>query len=367
MKTRAAVVFEPNGPYTLTEVELAPPREGEVLVRVAACGLCHTDEAARGGFMETPFPMVLGHEGSGVVAAVGPGVADFRPGDRVGMSYGWCGRCPACRAGQPYGCERNRALNFSGLGYDGTSRLSLGGKPVSTFFGQSAFATYAVVHQNNLYPLPEDLPLRAAAPLGCGIQTGAGAVLNYLKPAPGSSVVITGCGVVGLSAVMAAKIAGCGRILCADKLPQRLALARELGATDLFGPETEDLPAAVRAALGGRGADYSIDCTGSGACVRHSLNCLRALGVCVVLGATAELTIHVERELMGLGRSLVGLVEGCSVPRQFIPRLLEEWRRGRFPFDRLLSFYDFDDIRTAQADALAGKTVKSVLVMPEQN
>lgn len=364
MLIRAAVVAEPSGPFVLQQLRLEKPKAGEVLVKVAACGLCHTDLAARSGFMETPFPMVLGHEGSGVVVEAGPGTA-VRLGQRVGFSYGWCGECPACREGQPYGCEKNRELNFSGRCYDGGHRLSLDGQDVSTFFGQSAFAEYAVVHENNLYPVPEDLPLKLAAPLGCGIQTGAGAVLNYLRPRPGSSLVVAGCGIVGLSALMAAVSAGCGTVICVDRNPARLELAKALGAAHTLQPEGSSLPRAVRELLGGRGADYAIDCTGSGASVRASLGSIRSLGICVVLGATGEVSFHCEQELMGPGRTLAGLVEGCSVPREFLPRLLELWRQGDFPFDRLLEFYPFADIARAAEDAAEGRVLKAVLVMDE--
>lgn len=364
MLIRAAVVEGQDGPFTLQELRLEGPKAGEVLVKVAACGVCHTDFAARAGFMETPFPMVLGHEGSGVVLEAGPDSA-FRPGQRVGFSYGWCGKCPACLEGQPYGCEENRALNFSGRAYDGGHRLYWGEREVSTFFGQSAFAEYAVVHENNLYPVPDDLPLKLAAPLGCGIQTGSGAVLNYLRPRAGSSLVVAGCGIVGLSAVMAAVSAGCGSIICVDKNPARLETAKALGATHTLQPEGISLPRAVRDILGGRGADYAIDCTGSGQSVRASLGSIRSLGVCVVLGATGEVSFHCEQELMGPGRTLAGLVEGCSVPREFLPRLLELWRQGKFPFDRLLEFYPFAEISRAAEDSLSGRVLKAVLLMDE--
>lgn len=363
MKIQAAVVSQQGQPFQLKELTLDPPRTGEVLVKVTACGVCHTDEVARQQIIPVPLPAVFGHEGCGIVEEVGPGVIGFKKGDRVGFSYGYCGCCEACQTGQPYGCEENRRLNFGGAQFDGSKRLADEGSPVSSFFGQGAFATHAVVHTHNLIHVPEGVPLNLVGPLGCGIQTGAGAVLNYLKPDPASSVIITGCGPVGLSAVMAAKIAGCTTIIACDVIESRLAMALELGATHVINSRAvESVPEAVKK-LTRLGTHYAIDCTGIGACVRQSLACVRSLGTCVVLGATQELTIHVENELMGQGKKLVGLVEGCSIPQLFIPKLLEYYAKGQFPFDKLISFYDFKDIAQAFEDTHKGRVIKAVLTM----
>ena len=374
MKILGAIVTGTGRKFELTELELDPPRDGEVLVKVAACGVCHTDDAVRNGIIPVPMPAVLGHEGSGVAEAVGGGVTAIKPGDRVGFSYGYCGVCEACRTGRTYGCEENRRLNFSGMHFDGTNRLRLinglsrdgeagNDGAVSTIFGQGAFATYAVVHVNNLYHVPDGVGLEFAAPFGCGIQTGAGAVLNYLKPGPASSIVVTGCGAVGLSAVMAAKIAGCAEIIACDVVDSRLDTALSLGATyAINASNVESVPGEVMRVTRG-GAHYAIDCTGNGESVRRSLNCTRALGICIVLGATQELTIHVENELMGPGKTLVGIVEGCSLPQIFISKLLEYYARGMFPFDKLIKFYDFADIEQAFEDTKNGIVVKAVLRM----
>ncbi|NLV50535.1 MAG: NAD(P)-dependent alcohol dehydrogenase [Clostridiales bacterium] len=364
MKIKAAVVYDKGGPFTIEDVDLAPPQRDEVLLEVSACGFCHTDAAAREMLFPTPLPAVFGHEGCGTVLSTGEGVTGFVPGDRVGFSYSWCGECECCRTGRPYGCERNRELNFGGVNFDGTKRLSKNGRELSSFFGQSAFATHAVVHKNNLYPIPGDMDARIAAPLGCGVQTGAGAVFNYLHPSAASTLMVTGCGVVGLSAVMAAKAAGCREIIGVDIVQSRLELALELGATQIINPaETPDVVSEAKRMTRGLGPDYAIDCSGNADCVRRSLNAVRALGICVMLGSTPDVTFHGESELMGLGKTLVGLVEGCSVPQVFIPKLLDYYRQGRFPFDRLITFYDFEDINKACADMLAGKVLKPVLVM----
>jgi aryl-alcohol dehydrogenase len=363
MKIEAAVVFEKGQPFQIKEMDLDGLKEGEVLVKIAACGVCHTDDVARQQIIPVPLPAVFGHEGCGVVEDVGPGVTSFKKGDRVGLSYSFCGTCEACREGRPFGCEEIRRLNFSGAQFDGSKRLHRHGQEISSFFGQGAFATHAIVHVNNLIRVPNDIPLEMIGPLGCGIQTGAGAILNYLKPAPYSSIIITGCGPVGLSAVMAAKIAGCTTVIACDVVDSRLEMAKALGATHTINGRDVESVVDEAKKLTRIGTEYAVDCTGIGACVRQSLNCTRSLGTCVVLGATQELTIHVENELMGPGRTLVGLVEGCSIPQIFIPKLLSYYKKGMFPFDRLITYYDFRDIEQAFEDTHQGKVIKAVLRM----
>lgn len=365
MRIQAAVIEEKGQDFRIVDMELDPPKAGEVLVKVAACGVCHTDDVARNQLAPVPLPAVFGHEGCGVIEALGEGVTGFVAGDRVGFSYAYCGHCEACRTGKPYACRENSPLNFGGLQYDGTKRLHYKGQEVSSFFGQAAFATHAVVHVNNLIPAPDDIPLELIGPLGCGIQTGAGAIFNYLRPEADAAIVVTGCGAVGLSTIMAAKIAGCSTIVACDIVDSRLELALELGATHTINSKrTADVPAAVRELTGGLGSHYAVDCTGIGPCVRQSLNCTRPGGTCVILGATQDLTINVEQELMGKAKTLAGLVEGLSIPQVFIPKLLSYYRQGKFPFDRLIKFYDFQDINQAFADTKSGAVIKAVLRMP---
>ncbi|SHJ26141.1 NAD(P)-dependent alcohol dehydrogenase [Parasporobacterium paucivorans] len=364
MKIQAALIETKGEPFNICELELEPPKQGEVLIKIAACGVCHTDEVARQQIIPVPLPAVFGHEGCGTVLEVGPCVTEFKPGDKVGFSYGYCGTCEACRTGRPYGCIENRRLNFGGVQFDDTKRLKKGDTYVSSFFGQGAFASHAVVHVNNLIPVAEDIDLKMVAPMGCGIQTGAGAVLNYLKPGPDSSIIITGCGPVGLSAVMAAKIAGCTTIIACDVVQSRLELALELGATDIINSrEAESVQERVCELTGGLGSNYAIDCTGIGVCVRQSLQCTRPLGTCIVLGATQDLTINVEEDLMGVGKTLAGLVEGCSIPKIFIPQLLDYYRKGMFPFDKLIKYYPFEEINEAFEDTKKGSVLKAVLYM----
>ena len=367
MKIKAAVTYESGAPYKIEEVELDAPKIGEILVRIVASGICHTDEAVQHQFIPTPLPAVLGHEGAGIVEAVGLGVTDFKVGDRVGISFGYCNCCTNCRKARPFICKNFNKINFGGIQPDNTTRLhTLDGRDLSTFFGQSSFATYAVVNQNHAFKVEhDDVDLALVAPMGCGIQTGAGAVLNRLRPEFGSSIAVFGCGTVGMSAIMAAKIAGCAQIIAVGGNPKSLELAKELGATHTVNrKEVDDLVAAVKAvSLSGDGVNYSIDTTGVGACVRQSLGFLDFDGTCVVVGATGDITFNVQNELMGDGKSLLGVIEGDSIPKEFLPKLLDYYKRGMFPFDKLIRYYSFDQINEAQAESDAGKCIKAVLRM----
>ncbi|MCI8852077.1 MAG: NAD(P)-dependent alcohol dehydrogenase [Lachnospiraceae bacterium] len=364
MKIQAAVVHEAGQPFQIEEVELAGPKEGELLVKIVASGVCHTDEVAQKQIIPVPLPAVFGHEGCGIVEEVGEGVKEFKKGDRVGFSFGFCNHCENCLSAHQHACMNFNEINFGGVMADGTKRLSQNGVELSAFFGQSSFATYAVVHENSAIKVEdEEIDLALVGPLGCGIQTGAGAVLNRLRPAFGSSIAVFGCGTVGMSAIMAAKIAGCDKIVAVGGNAKSLELALELGATHTINRrECEDIVKAVRDLTGG-GAHYSIDTTGVGDFVKKALASVRFMGTCVVLGATGDLTINVQEELMGDAKSLIGVVEGDSIPKLFIPKLLEYYKKGQFPFDRLIQFYDFKDINQAFEDSHNGKVIKAVLKM----
>ena len=348
MRTTAAVVEATGASFTLRERELDGPGPGEMLVRVAASGICHTDLVCRDQWIPVPLPAVLGHEGAGVVEAVGEGVTKVAPGDRVGMTFDSCGGCRSCLIGKPAYCHRFFEHNFA----------------APHFFGQSSFATHSIARERNVVKLPDGIAAEVAAPFGCGLQTGAGAVLNTLAAPAGSSIAVFGTGSVGLAAVMAAVVAGCTTIVGVDVMPQRLALARELGATHVVDPTAGDAVDAVRAATGG-GADFSLEATGSPEVLRSCVDCLAPLGECGVIGAPAfgtEVSLDVTTILTG-GRVVRGVVEGDSVPEIFLPRLMELYLRGRFPADRLMTFYDFDEIERAAHDAETGASVKSVLRM----
>ena len=364
MKIKAAVAWETGKPFQIEEVDLAPPKEGEILVKIVASGVCHTDEVAQHQIIPVPLPAVFGHEGSGIVEGVGPGVYDFQKGDHVAVSFGFCEHCENCLSAHPHACESLNPINFGGAMPDGTKRLAKDGQEISAFFGQSSFATHAVVKASAAIKVSKDIDLALIGPFGCGIQTGAGAVLNALHPTFGTSIAVFGCGTVGMSAIMAAKIAGCEKIIGIGGNPASLTLAKELGATHTINrKETDDIVGKIVEITGG-GAHYAIDTSGVPDFVRKALNCLRMLGTAVVLGATGELTINVQAELMGPARSLIGIIEGNAVPRLFIPQLLRYYKEGRFPVDRLIKYYDFADINQALADSSAGKVIKAVVKMP---
>ena len=363
MKIKAAIIREEGKPFQFEEVDLQSPQKGEVLVKIRASGVCHTDEVAQNQMIPVPLPAVLGHEGCGIVEEVGEGVTEFEKGDHVVFSFGYCGHCKSCLEGKPYACENFNQINFGGVMSDGTRRLSKDGEEISSFFGQSSFATHSVVHQNSIIKVDKDIDLDILGPLGCGIQTGAGAVLNRLKPAVGSSLVVFGCGTVGMSAIMAANLCPCSNIIAVGGNEESLALAKELGATHTINrKKCEDIVGEIKKITGG-GADYAIDTSGVEDFVKKALACLKFLGTAVVLGVTGDLTINVQEELMGEAKSLVGVVEGDSNPKIFIPQLISYYKQGRFPFDKLIKVFEFEQINEAFQVSHSGKAIKALLKM----
>ncbi len=360
MKIQAAVVREAGAPFCFEEVELAEPKADELLIKIKAAGVCHTDEAGRAGELPFTFPVVLGHEGAGIVEAVGSAVTEFKPGDRVAMSFCSCGHCKPCLSGRRYACEQMFPLNFGGKMPDGTSRLSKDGQEISCFFGQSSFATHAVVNQNSCVKVDDDIDLALAAPLGCGIQTGAGCVLNIFKPEFDSTIAVFGIGPVGLSAIMAAKIVGCSRIVAIDKIPSRLELAKELGATDIInGGEVTDMAAALMEMTGGAGFDYAIDTSGSRFLANVALGVLSYTGKLILAAGGTRLELITGAQLGA--KTVMGLNEGNSNPKVFIPQLLKYYKMGKFPVDKLLTYYDIQNINEAFEASHQGGTIKAVM------
>jgi aryl-alcohol dehydrogenase len=360
---RAAVVRRKGGPFELEDLELEEPRPDEVLVRVVATGMCHTDMVARDQLYDVPLPVVLGHEGSGIVERVGRGVRKVAPGDPVVLTYAWCGRCRPCLRGHATYCERFYPLNFGGGREDGSSATRDARGPVHDhFFGQSSFGSFALAYERNVVKVPADAPLERLGPLGCGIQTGAGAVLNALRVAPGSSFAVFGGGAVGLSAVMAARIAGASSIVVADVVPARLELARALGATHVVNSRESDPVAAVRDLTGG-GADFTLESSGRPEVLRQAIDALAIRGVCGIVGAPAlgtEASFDVNG-VMTTGKRIVGIIEGDSVADLFIPLLVDLHAQGRFPFHELVEFYPFERIDEAAADSEKGVTIKPIV------
>lgn len=337
------------------------------LVRVEAVGICHADIAARDGKTPFPHPAVLGHEGAGVVEAVGAGVTSLRPGDRVVLTFASCGACTSCRSGLPSQCADFLSLNFAaGARPDGSPILWLGDGDTPLhghFFGQSSFATHALVTERNAVKLPDDAPLATLAPLGCGIQTGAGAVLNVLRPAPGGSVAVFGAGAVGLAAVMAARLTQAAQVIAVDVNPGRLALAAELGATDTVDARAIDPVAAIRKLTGG-GAGHVLESSGNVLVFRQAVDAAAIGGVIGIVGAPfgREAAVDVA-DFVNSSKRIVGIVEGGGVPHLFIPALAALHAAGRLPVERLVTTFPFDRINAAAQAAASGEAVKPVLLL----
>lgn len=368
MKTRAAVCREPSQPFAIEEVDLPEVGPGEVLVRIVATGMCHTDLASRDGLLGQPFPSIFGHEGAGVVESIGAGVTKVAPGDHVVLAPMSDGTCSQCQTGAPMYCERFNELNLltaptgpsAGLGDGETARIK--------FFGQSSFAHHALAFERNTVKVPKDVDLAMLGPLGCGIQTGAGTVMNGLRPAAGSSIAILGAGTVGLAAVLGAVVCGCATIIVVDRVRGRLDLATDLGATHIIDTTDEDdTGSAIRRIVPG-GVEFVVDTAGFPPLIPQAVAGMAKLGTLglVAVPPTPDRKLELPWLSMLLaGQKVQGFIEGDSVPDLFIGRMIDLHRAGRFPFDRLIRSYAFEDINEAVRDQHDGVTIKAVLRMPE--
>ncbi|AFM23175.1 NAD(P)-dependent alcohol dehydrogenase [Desulfomonile tiedjei] len=355
-KIQGAVLRRKRVPLRIESLELEGPRDDEVLVRIVASGICHTDIDFCDTWDSADVPVVLGHEGAGVVEQVGRTVKGVAPGDHVVLSYQSCGRCSQCRSGHPTDCEFFWEANFGFQRLDGSNALQRSGVR-GHFFGQSSFATHVLATKRNLVKVPEDLPLEILAPLGCGIQTGAGTVMNSLKIVKGASLAIFGTGSVGLAAIMAARIVGANPILGVDIKPARLQIALELGATHVIDNRHEDVAAQVTD-ITGSGLDYVIETTGNFKMNQLAIEVLNP-------GGTVALLTGESGTSLPEGRKTLGIIQGEAIPQRFIPKLIRLYRKGQFPFDRLIKFYDFSKINKAIADAKRGDTIKPILRISE--
>lgn len=364
MKITAAVARNKGAAFSIEQLELEEPRPDEVLVRIVGVGICHTDVKAWQQIRPVPLPVVLGHEGSGIVEAVGSQVNKVEPGDHVVMSYHSCGTCANCQNGQPAYCELTVTLNFGAMRLDGTTPFTRLEETIhGPFFGQSSFATYALASERNVTRVSQDAPLEILGPLGCGIQTGAGAVLNSLQAQPGTSIAVYGVGSVGLSAVLAAVAAGCTTIIAVDVQGNRLELALELGATHAINPTEVDPVRASRDIQTG-GTDYALDTSGRADVFRQAVDSIRVAGTCGLIGGMAPgQEVCMEANHLLLGRRVRGIIQGDSVPDIFIPHLIDLHLQGRFPFDRLVTFYALDQINDAITDMKSGKVIKPIMRM----
>ena len=368
MKINAALAHGNNSPLSIEEIDLAEPVENDILVKLVATGLCHTDLTVLAN-APLPWPAVLGHEGAGVVEKVGRNVTKVAPGDHVIMTTASCGKCKNCLEGQPSYCLSFRDINMSG-GYcgDGSCSHSQGGKPVfARFFGQSSFATYSLTTERSVIKVDADLPLDVLAPMGCGIQTGAGAVLNTMKVRPGASFVVFGSGAVGLSGLMAAKIAGCSPLIAIDTVPSRLELATELGATHVINALDENAVERITEICGG--ADYVLEATGITAVMSQAIDALGFNGVAVLVGvAGAEASVAFNPTLVQSKRLTIkgSMMAGeNAVADLFITQLVQYWRKGLLPIEKLVTHFEFDQINDAIHAAHDGSAIKPILRLPQ--
>ncbi|MCP9274621.1 NAD(P)-dependent alcohol dehydrogenase [Mycolicibacterium arenosum] len=357
---RAAVVFAEGADPELADVQVRPPADDEVLVRIEATGICHTDVSVSARWPARKLPMVFGHEGVGIVVEAAPG-ARAAVGDRVVLTFASCGGCANCLRGRPAYCAQSTTLNMRG---DTGGALSIRGNPLrGGFFGQSSFATHVLARPANTVVVGSDVDPALAAPLGCSVQTGVGTVLNAMSVGADDALVVFGAGAVGLSAVMGAVIAGCAHIVAVDPIAERRALATELGATAVIDPAVDDA-AAVLAALPGGGPTAAIDTTALAPVIAGALAALQACGTLALVGLgalTAELPVGL---VMAKGLRVRGVVEGDGDPHVFIPRLAELWRRGELPLEKLVTRFEFTDFDRAWSAAKGGRAVKPVLILP---
>jgi aryl-alcohol dehydrogenase len=366
LRARVALMPEQGGRWIIDEVEVAEPGPDEVLVRVAASGICQTDVHARDGFFPIPFPAVFGHEGAGVVERVGSAVKSLVPGDHVIMANPSCGECADCREGYETYCANAPTLKQSGYRADGRSlSFTRRGEPLyGSFFQQSSFASRTLATERNAIRVPQDAPLDVLAAFPCGVNTGAGAVLNVLQPQPGDSYVAVGVGTVGFAGLLAAKLCGCDPIIAVDRFDARLALARALGATHAVHADRPDLVAEVKRLAGGRGARFSLEAAGFPAALRAAVDVLAPRGTaCLVGSARPGVEVPLDMKTIQQGRHIRGCVQGESAVKTFLPRLIERYRRGELPIERLVRHYPHAAINEAVDDMLSGKTIKAVLRM----
>jgi S-(hydroxymethyl)glutathione dehydrogenase / alcohol dehydrogenase len=363
---KAAVCHQRDQPLRVEEVTLEGPGPGEVAVRLAASGVCHSDLSAVSGVLPVKLPAILGHEGAGTVEAVGEGVRGLAPGDRVVLSWVTpCGSCFFCRRGQPNLCDVGERINRTHRMPDGTTRARLGGRELQVVSALGTLAERAVVPAAAAVKLPGDVALDRAALLGCSVMTGVGAVLNTARVAPGSAVAVFGAGGVGLNAVQGAVLAGAERVVAVDTNPQKLALAESFGATHTVDASGRDPVAAVRELTAGRGADYAFEAIGRKATIEQAYAATRRGGTCVVIGiGSREESVALSPFFLPiLEKRLVGSwYGGADVHRDF-PRLLEFWRQGRLKLDALVTrTYALEEVNEAFSALADGRNARGLVV-----
>ncbi|BGP16836.1 hypothetical protein JCM10213_003344 [Rhodosporidiobolus nylandii] len=369
MRTQGLVVDTLGAPFVLKDVDLADPEPNEVLVKITACGLCHTDILCSKGGIPGPFPALYGHEGSGVVLAVGIAVSRVKEGDHVLLSFSACGECAYCEDGHPAGCAHFVRQNFGRWrnekveGKTGAKDVESGGDVATTFFGQSSFARHALVVESSCVVVPEGTDLVTLSPLGCGLQSGAGAVLNHLRPPPSSSIAVFGLGAVGFAALWAAVHLKVQTIVVVDLIPSRLELAKKHGATHFVDAREGKTVERVKEATGGRGAKFIVEATGVTKVLGDAWESLANFGhVCSVgnpgPGIAPPATIH---DAVNHSRTWSGLAEGDSNPTEFIPFLMRLYNEGAFPVDQISHAYPVEQFDEALSAMKSGEVIKPII------
>ena len=365
MKMKAAVLYDRAEPLRVEEVILDPPQDQEVLVRLVATGVCHTDLHVITGDIGLPLPIVLGHEGAGIVEEVGPGVTTLQRGDHVVLVVIWsCGKCPYCAVGVPSQCTVGMmSMVMESLPGGGKRLRNKDNQELGHFFNQSSFAEYAVVHERSAVKIREDAPLEVASLFGCGVTTGVGSVLNLAGIKAGESIAIYGCGGVGLSAIMGARLAGAGKIIAVDLLEHKLEWAKELGADYVINASRENPPQRVVELTGG--ADYAIECIGNVDATSQALASIRPRGKCVLVGSypsAATVSIAPSTDFTTLGKTLTGGLQGSIVASVDVPRYVDLYMAGKLPVDKLISrYYSLDDINDAFEALKKGEVMRSII------
>ncbi|CAD7360379.1 NAD(P)-dependent alcohol dehydrogenase [Staphylococcus schleiferi] len=365
MLVKSAVVNAVGKDYEFETLELQDMQKDEVIVKVVASGICHSDEAIRIGEAEIPLPAVLGHEGAGIIVKVGEAAKNFKVGDHVLMTYNICGECMQCKSGHPSSCKSWAALNMSGTRLDGSYVFKKqDGTPVSNFFTQSAFSTYTLTNYKNLVKIDDNIDLRLVAPLGCGFLTGAGTVVNGLKPQSGDSIAVFGTGAVGLAALMLAKAQGCTTVIAIDIHDYRLQIAKELGATHVINSSKEDICSAVKRITQDKGVKFSVDTTGVRDIMKSSIEILSAQGIAAPVAVTPKtIDINPFLDLVLQNKTIKGVLMGDAIAQIEIPQLIALYQQGKFNFDRLIQYYKFEEINQASLDSNTGKVIKPVLII----
>ncbi|KAL0942757.1 putative alcohol dehydrogenase [Colletotrichum truncatum] len=371
IETMAYVVEEVNAEFKLVPVILDGIRPDEVLIEMKYSGICHTDVVTqRGGLPFVEFPAILGHEGAGIVRAIGKDVKikDLAVGDHVLLSFNSCGSCNTCTSGHPALCPDSSKINVGSVRMSDKStpaRLATDGRPVrSQFFGHSSFSKMSVVSAKSVVRCPKTAAdhMELYAPLGCGLQTGAGTVLNIIKPGKQDSIVIFGLGSVGIAALLAARYLEVGQIIAVDIVPERLKLGKDLGASHVINSvETASVVEEIQKLTSG-GPKFAVDCTGILGVIEDMIRCVRPLGTAVLVGVpppAAEIKIDPQAFLLG-NKRLIGVIEGDSYPPQFIPQLIAMHQEGKFPIERLCRTYPASQLNKAIQDMQSGQVMLSV-------